>query len=155
MRTSEQSQHVVFILDEQRYALPLVVVERVVRVVEVTPLPGAPPIVLGVINVQGRVIPVVNIRKRFELPERETNLSDQLIIAHTAKRSVALMVDAVAGLREHLERDMVLAGVVLPTIKYVDGVAILEGGLVLIHDLDKFLSLEEEESLDDAMREKN
>lgn len=118
-------------------------------------MPEAPEIVLGVINLQGRVIPVVNIRKRFHLPERETNLSDQLIIAQTAKRTVALVVDAVAGLREHLERDVVPGESVLPTIKYVDGVARMDGGLVIIHDLDRFLSLEEEESLDNAIREKS
>ncbi|MBF8302857.1 MAG: cheW40H-4 [Candidatus Dadabacteria bacterium] len=59
------NQLVVLTLDEQRYALHLSAVERIVRVVEVTPLPKAPEIVLGVVNVQGQIIPVINIRKRF------------------------------------------------------------------------------------------
>ena len=58
-------QIVVFALDEPRYALPLSAVERVVRAVEITPLPKAPEIVLGVINMQGQVVPAVDIRKRF------------------------------------------------------------------------------------------
>src|SRR3712207_6774571 len=95
-------RYVVFTLDEHGYALPLSFVERIVRAVEVTPLPKAPEIVLGVINVQGRVIPVVNIRKRFRLPEREIELSDQFIIARTAKRTIALVVDAVGGVAETL-----------------------------------------------------
>ncbi len=144
--------HVVFTLDEQRYALPLSVVERVVHAVEVTPLPKAPEIVLGVVNVRGRVIPVVNVRKRFRLPEREIELSDQFIIARAAKRPVALVVDTVAGIHEHLEREVIKAEDVLPAMEYVDGVAKLEDGLVLVHDLDKFLSLEEEEALDDSLR---
>lgn len=61
---------VVFRLDERRYALPLSVVERVIRAVEVTPLPKAPPIVLGAIDVQGRVVPVLNVRRRFLMPDR-------------------------------------------------------------------------------------
>lgn len=80
------NQLVVFTLDEQRYALHLAAVERIVRVVEVTPLPKSPEIVLGVVNVQGRIIPVVNIRKRFRLPEREIALSNQLIIASRSRR---------------------------------------------------------------------
>jgi purine-binding chemotaxis protein CheW len=52
---------VVFTLDEQHYALHLVAVERAVRMVEIALLPKAPKIVLGVINVQGRIIPVVNL----------------------------------------------------------------------------------------------
>jgi hypothetical protein len=82
-----QRSIVVFNLDEQQYALHLAAVERIVRVAEITPVPKAPAIVLGVINVQGQVIPVINIRKRFRLPDREMSLSDHLIIARTAKRA--------------------------------------------------------------------
>jgi purine-binding chemotaxis protein CheW len=145
------SQHVVFALDDNRYALRLSAVERVVHAVEVTTLPRAPDIVLGVINFCGRVIPVFNIRKRFRLPDRELQLSDQIVIALTSKRAVALLVDSVHGVVEHAEQDVVPAAEVLPTMDYVDGVARLEGGLVLIHDLDTFLSIEEERALDDAV----
>lgn len=144
-------QHVGFTLDEHRYALPLSFVERIVRVVEVTPLPKAPEIVLGIVNVQGQVLPVVNVRKRICLPEREIDLSDQLIIAHTAKRAVALMVDAVA-IVECPDQEVFPADQILPAMEYFDGVAKLEDGLVLIHDLNKFLSLEEEEALDGALK---
>jgi purine-binding chemotaxis protein CheW len=80
-------QYVVFTLDEQRYALYLHAVVRVVRIVEITPLPQTPEVIRGVVNVQGQVIPVVDIRKRFQLPEREPELGDQLIIANTACRA--------------------------------------------------------------------
>ena len=75
---------VVFTLDDQRYGLPLSAVERVVPMVDITPLPKAPDIVLGVVDVQGRVIPVVNLRRRLRLPERDIALTDQLVIARTA-----------------------------------------------------------------------
>ena len=147
------SQLVVFTLDEQRYALRLHSVERIVRVVEITPLPKAPDIVLGVINVQGRVIPVVNIRKRFLLPERETNLSDQLIIANTSKRPIALLTEAVNEVIEESGERVITSEEILPGIKYIEGVVKFEDGMILIHDLDKFLSLEEEKVLDEAMKE--
>jgi purine-binding chemotaxis protein CheW len=146
------SQLVVFTLDEQRYALRLHSVERIVRVVEITPLPKAPDIVLGVINVQGRVIPVVNIRKRFLLPERETNLSDQLIIAKTSKRPVAILTDGVSRVIEESAERVVTSEEILSGMKYVEGVVKFEDGMILIHDLDKFLSIEEEKILDDAMK---
>jgi len=146
------NQLVVLTLDEQRYALHLSAVERIVRVVEVTPLPKAPEIVLGVVNVQGQITPVINIRKRFRLPEREMNLSDQLIIAHTSRRTVALVADAVSGVIERSEQEVIAAEKVLPGIEYVEGVVKLEDGMILIHDLNKFLSLEEEQALDNAMK---
>ena len=82
----------VFILDGNLYALHLPVVERVVQTVYVTPLPKAPDIVTGLVNVSGCVIPVINIRRRFRLPERNIDLNDQMIIARTKFGLVALVV---------------------------------------------------------------
>lgn len=146
------SQLVVFTLDEQRYALHLTAVERIVRVVEITPLPKAPEVVLGVVNVHGQIIPVVNIRKRFRLLEREIALSNQLIIANTSRRSVALLVDEVSGVFEISEQEIIKAEKILPDMDYVKGVIKLEDGMILIHDLNTFLSIEEAKALDDAMK---
>lgn len=143
---------VIFILNGQRYALYLSAVERVVRAVEVTPLPKAPDIVCGIVNVQGRVIPVFNLRRRFHLPEREIAPSDQLIIAHARRRPVALAADAVSGVLEYSERLAVSAEDILPGAEHLEGVVKLEEGLVLIHDLERFLSLDEEAALERALR---
>jgi len=142
---------VVFILDEQRYALRLSAVDRVAPMVHIAPLPKAPDIVLGIVNVQGRIIPVVNLRRRFRLPEREIALSDRLLVARTTRRPVALAADAVTGVLECPAQDVVAPDAILPGIGHVEGIAKLEGGLILIHNLDKFLSMEEEASLDRAM----
>ncbi len=147
----ESVQLVAFMLDEQRYGLRLSVVERVVRAVEVIFLPSAPDIVMGVINLAGQVVPVMNVRRRFRLPEKELSLDDRLIIAKTARRTVALLVDSASSLVEVSASDLIHASDILPRIDYIDGVATLEDGMILIHDLDKFLSLEEERALDAAM----
>lgn len=146
-----QSRIVVFILHDLRCGLPLAAVERVARAVEVSRLPRAPDIVLGVVNVQGRVIPVVNLRRRFRLPERDVALSDHLVVAHTTRRPVALVVDAVSGVLEYSAREAVAARDIVPGIEHVGGVVKLADGLLLIHDLDTFLSLEEETALDEAI----
>lgn len=142
---------VVFALGDQRYGLPLTTVERIVRAVAVTSLPQAPDIVLGIVNVQGRVIPVINLRRRFRLAEHEIALSDQMIIARTARRTVALLVDAVIGVFEYAEQETVAVQELLPELRYVESVVKLDDGLILIHNLDKFLSLEEEAVLHLAM----
>jgi purine-binding chemotaxis protein CheW len=142
---------IVFTLDEQRYALHLEAVERIVRLAEVTPLPKAPEIVLGVVNVQGRVLPVINIRRRFRLPEREEDLRDQLILARTSRRPVALVVDAVGGVVERTAKQATPAESIVSGTEYVEGVVKLADGLVLIHNLETFLSLEEETKLGKAL----
>ena len=144
-------QLVVFILDEQRYAVPLSTVERIVHLVEITPVPHTPEIVLGVINVQGRILPVVNIRRRFRLPARELHPSDHLLIARTSKRMMALVVDAISEVVTLSGHEMVTGEKILARLEYVAGVVKRPDGLLLIHDLDDFLSLEEEHALHDAI----
>ena len=142
---------VVFTLDGQRYAVPLSAVERIVRMVEITPVPHTPEIVLGVINAQGRIIPVVDIRKRLRLPAREPHPSDHLLIARTTRRGVALVVDAVSEVVTLSSQEVVLGETILAQLAYVTGVVKRPDGLILIHDFDRFLSLDEEQALHDAI----
>ena len=142
---------VTFLLDQQRYAVALAAVERAVRLVAITPLPGAPAVVAGVINAGGRVLPVIDLRVRLGLPTRPRRLSDQLLLVRLRQRAAALLVDAVteplALAADQLDQET--AG--LPGGPYTAGVATLPDGLVVIHDLDRFLSLEEEQTLAAAL----
>ena len=151
MNETKQTRLVTFTLDHQRYAVNLSAVERIVPAAEVTPLPQAPGIVLGVINVQGQILPVFNIRRRFGLPERDMDLNDKLIIANTPRRTVVLVVDSATGVIERAEHEVTAAENILPNLKHLEGAAPLEDEIVLIHDLDRFLSLEEERSLTEAI----
>lgn len=138
----------IFSLNELRMALPMPAVERILRAVYITPLPNAPEIVLGVINVQGRIIPVIDMHRRLGLPDREIALSDQMIIAHMDRRPVALVANSVMGFAEYPESKLTDVSNVLPEMEQVTGVVKLDDGLGYIHDLDRFLSLEEAASLD-------
>lgn len=142
---------VVFSVDTQRYALDLARVQRSVRAVAITPLPAAPAIVLGIVDFAGVVIPVINLRKRFDHPPRDVRLSDQLIVAMTGKRTVALLVDETQGVIEASPQSYAPAGDMLPRLELVAGALKLEDGLILIHDLDRLLSLDEEAAIDRAL----
>jgi len=144
---------VVWSLDQQRYALPFSVVERVVRVVAFTPLPDAPAIVCGMINLQGRLLAVIDMRARFGLPLRPLQLSDQLLIARMRKRDVALLVDGVQGLFRRTAEAPIPTDTVLPDGGSITGIAKFPDGMILIHDLDRCLSLEEEHALAHALSE--
>ena len=148
------TQLVVFRLDQQRYALPLAVVERVVRAVEVTPLPKAPAIVLGAIDVHGRVLPVLNVRQRFLLPDRQMCPADWFLLANTARHTVVLVVDESEGVVERPQADIVVSTQIVPGLDHFPGIVRLDDGLVLIHDLERFLSLDEARALDEAMDER-
>ena len=147
----ETLQLVIFTLDEQRYALHLPSVERAIHMIEIIPLPTAPEIVIGVVNFHGAVVPVLNIRKRFRLPEREPDLGDQLIIARTTRRTVALVVDSVNDVVAFPAEELVAPETILPQLEHLEGVVKLDDGMIFIHDLDAFLSLEEDQALEAAI----
>lgn len=150
---NDPEQFVVFRLDAQRYALALAAVDRIVRAVAVTALPKAPEIVMGLVNVAGRVLPVLNLRRRFGLPEREIDPASQFLIARTSRRTVVLVVDEAEEVTARMDSAVIDASQIVPGLGHVDGVVKLGDGLVLIHDLEKFLSLEEARTLDEAMKQ--
>ena len=142
---------VTFCLDRQTYALRLESVQRIIPAVEVTTLPEAPEAVLGVINLQGKIVPVLDVRTRFRLPQRQIDLGDQLVVANTETRTVAFIVDSVIGIVERPPHEITEANLILRGLKYLQGVARLEDEMVFIHDLDTFLSLDEENELERAI----
>jgi purine-binding chemotaxis protein CheW len=142
---------VLFTLDEPRYALSVSDVVRVVRAVEITPLPKAPDVVFGVINFHGEIIPVIDIRKRFHLPQRDMQLEDQFIIARTSQRMVAIVVDSVNGVYQLEHHQIVQAGESFPYTEYLSGITSIDHTIILVNDLEKFISIEEEQHLKEAI----
>lgn len=140
-----------FLLDGQPYAIRLDQVDRVTAAVAVTPLPAAPAIVLGVIDLHGDILPVMDIRQRFGLEGRRPALHDALIVARTATRRVVMLVDRVEGTISRATADLAPTSAILPGELYFDAVTRLPDGPVLIHDIDRFLSLDEERVLDAAL----
>lgn len=141
------NRYVMFHLDDQKFALRLFDVEKAVRAVEITPLPKAPEIVLGVVNMQGRVIPVINIRKRFSLPERNLDLTDQFIVMQTTERTLALVADAVSSVFTCPEQAVIPAENIFPGIEYVEAVVKHEDGIIHVLNPDQFLSFAEDKTL--------
>lgn len=146
-------QMVVFLVDDQRYALPVLSVDRVLPMVAVTPLPKLPAAALGVINVHGQVIPILDIRHRLGFPPKAYGLETHLLVARTTRRTVALPVDEVLGVREIQAEDVTSPEAVLPGINHVAGIVTLSDGLLFIHDLNTFFSLDEEQQVGSALGE--
>jgi len=145
------NKYVVFSLDDQKFALPLASVERVVQVVEISPLAKAPDYIMGIINFHGEIVPVVNVRLLFNLSKKEINLSDKLIIAKTAMRSVALLVDSMGDMIEKADKEIAKSEKILLETRHVKGILRLNSGVVLLHDLDKLLTNDEVKLLKEAL----
>jgi purine-binding chemotaxis protein CheW len=140
-----------FTLHGQRYALPAPAVRELVRAARLTPLPHAPDVVEGLLNLRGELLPVLDLRRRFRLPPRPLSPLDHLIVAQAGERRVALRVDRAEGLLALGPEDLDESPRALPGVGYVAGALKLPDGLVLVHDLPSFLSEAETLALDTAL----
>lgn len=142
------SDHVVFRLGGQRYAVAAGLVEEIVRVVAGARLPAPPPLVESVIDFHGRLVPVLDVRARFGLSPKAVELSDRLIVARAGARTVALRVDDVDEVASLISDSPESVAPVLP---HVAGLARTPEGIVVIHDLAAFLSAAEGDAVDAAL----
>lgn len=143
----------VFSLTSERFAIPAGTVQEIVRAVAIAALPGAPSVVEGVINFRGRIVPVVDPRHRFGMPEVPLHPDQIFIVATAGPRLVALWVDRATELTTIPLDAIDHAADVAPTAPYITGVARLPDGLLVIHDLERFLSLDETARLDLALQQ--
>lgn len=132
-------------------AVELGAVERVIRAVEVTPVPGLPDIVDGVVDLGGTIVPVVSLRRRFRLPDRPVAPSDQFVLVRLTTTEgdssicdrVFLSVDTVSGVMSLPAAEVRKAQTVVPGLEDISGIVRTAGGLILIHDVNRCLSLNE------------
>jgi purine-binding chemotaxis protein CheW len=148
-----QKQLLAFRLNDCFCALYLNQVLQVIQAVEATALPNAPATVIGVIDLHGQVVPLLNIRRRFEFVDHEIGIEDQFIIAQMKSRTVAIAVDEVMQIVERPAEEIVAAEKIVGNMDYLDGVTRLDDGLALIHDPDTFFSLDERRELESALAE--
>ena len=153
MVTPPLREVLLFLLEGHRYALPMEDVRELVRAVRLTPLPRAPAVVEGLLNLRGELLPVLDMRRRFRLPARPLSSSDHLVVARAGHRSVALRVDRAEGLLSLEEGQLDASPRELPGVGYVAGALKLTDGLVLLHDLRTFLSEAESLELEEALAE--
>lgn len=149
-------QYLIFTLDDQRYAMGLSGVEKVIRAVEMNTLPEGQDLILGLINMQGKIIPVINIRKHFYLPSREMDISDRIIISHASDLTVAFVVDTVEGVVEIPKERVNEAQKIFPRLEqYIESVGKLNEDTVLIYNVENLLSTQDVDKLKDVVEEFN
>jgi purine-binding chemotaxis protein CheW len=142
----------VFEIDGHRYAIDTDSVQEVVRAVAPTRLPSAPPVITGVINVRGEVMPLLDLRLRFGLARAPLRPHDVFLLVHTAARRLALRADRASELMRVSRANLVALRESVPRAEYAAGTVLLPDGLLLIVDLSTFLDDAELRTLDQALR---
>ena len=134
---------------EQTFALPLHCVVRVEQAVALTPLPGAPEHVLGLLNNHGQLLPVLDLRPSLHLPGGKLAFRDQLIICRNEKRSLVLVVDRVLGVSSyHLE---VKTSSLLKAALRIHSLVQLGPDLILLTTPERLLEVESVQELEELL----
>ncbi len=151
-KKNEEIQVIIFSINEVKYGISIDKIIEVIKMEPITPLPKTPEFIKGVINLRGKVIPVIDLRERFGLPSTEYTSDTRIIITLIEeKKEIGLIVDAVY---EVLTIDSSIIEPPLPMVgslksEYINGIAKLESNLVLIIDIEKILTSEEKVLLKD------
>ncbi len=143
-------QLVTFNVGEEEFGVEILAVREINRMMEITRVPHAPPFVEGVINLRGRVIPVVDLRKRFGLGAIERDKNTRIVVVELGDKVVGFLVDSVSEVlrvpEDLVEPPPPIVGGI--DREYLDGVVKLEDRLLILLDLKKLLGSDEREELE-------
>ena len=142
-------QLVVFGIGRELYGVGIESVHEIVRVPEITEVPDAPGFLEGVINLRGRIVPVVDLRKRLRLNGGDRTKTSRVLITENAGSHVGLLVDSVSEVLRIRPEDIEGPPEMISAvgIEYITGVAKVEENLIILIDLKKILSIEEMKKL--------
>ncbi len=138
-------QWVIFRLANESYGIDVMQVQEILRYTEIAPVPGAPPYVIGIINLRGNVVTVIDTRSRFGLPNAETTDQTRIVIIETESQVVGIFVDAVAEVVYLRQSEIETT----PNVgndessKFIQGVCHKNDELLILVDLEKLMSDEE------------
>lgn len=145
----EVLQWVTFKLEMETYGINVMHVQEVLRYTEIAPVPGAPSYVLGIINLRGNVVTVIDTRSRFGLKSAENTDNSRIVIIEAEKQVIGILVDSVAEVVYLRASEIDVAPNVGndESAKFIQGVSNRDGELLILVDLDKLLSDDEWDEL--------
>lgn len=138
-------QWVTFRLEEETYGINVMQVQEVLRYSEIAPVPGAPSYVLGIINLRGNVVTVIDTRSRFGLPSAEVTDNTRIVVIEAENQVVGILVDAVAEVVYLKQSEIETTPNVgnEESAKFIQGVCHKNDELLILVDLEKMLNDDE------------
>jgi purine-binding chemotaxis protein CheW len=144
-KVAEATEHLVtFFLSGEEYGVDVRMVQEIIRVTEVTQVPRAPDFIKGVINLRGRIIPVIDLKKKLGLGEVEILRQTRVVVIRVRDRLIGLLVDGASQVLKVPVSTIEAAPeeVVEIDANYIKGVAKLDKRLIILMDLQKILGME-------------
>ena len=137
-------QWVTYQLEDEFYGINVMQVQEVLRLIEIAPVPGAPSYVLGIINVRGNVVTVIDTRARFGLSTKEPDESSRIVIVEVSGHVIGMLVDSVAEVVYLRQSEIDTApNISEDSSRFIQGVCNREKYLLILVDVNKLLNDEE------------
>lgn len=148
----KELQVVGFRIGRETFGLPISMVREIIRVPDITAVPNAPHYIEGVINLRGRIIPVVDLRKRFGEKSFEPNKKNRVVVVELETRAIGLIVNSASEVLRISPSEIEEPNNVFHEgeLDYITGVGKLKGRLVMLLDLNRILQRGELKRLDEA-----
>ncbi|SDY83906.1 purine-binding chemotaxis protein CheW [Proteiniborus ethanoligenes] len=146
---SGETKYVVFKIDNEYYGIDINNVKSIERIQDFTRVPNAPPYVKGVINLRGEVVPVIDLRMRFELTPRELDSNSRIIIVFVNEIQIGLLVDSSSEVIEINGEDVDSPPIVKENISedFINGIGKQNGNLIILIDIEKVIGHKEIEQV--------
>lgn len=147
MDVKEEEKYLMFVLDNEYYGIPILKVNEIIGLMEVTPIPRTPSFMKGVINLRGKIIPVMDLRLKFEMPERAYDEQTCIIIVEIPiqghKNFIGIVVDKVAEVVNVYQADVELPpqyGQESENNGFLTGIGKVKGKVVMLLDIEAIIN---------------
>lgn len=147
--SNDEIQLVIFKLGREEYGVSILQVQEIKRITDITRVPHTPDYIKGVINLRGSVLPVIDLKKRLNLPQQVSTEDTRIIIVKVDELSIGMVVDAVSEVltisQQNVDSPEVVAGSV--AANYLSGVGKLEDRLLILLNLEAIIGVGQEANL--------
>jgi len=142
-----------FKVGDEEYAIDIMKIDNVSEMLKIMKLPGLPSFIMGVANLRGEVIPILDMRKKFALESKADHSTDRIIVVYLGEKKVGVLVDEVREVLtlqdDQLEEPPSTGGAV--GARFISAIAKLEDRMLMILDIDKILTEKEKVRLDEVV----
>ncbi|MEH6357287.1 MAG: chemotaxis protein CheW [Marinobacter sp.] len=141
-KDDEVLQYVTFRLDDETYGINVMQIQEVLRYSEIAPVPGSPDYVLGIINLRGNVVTVIDTRRRFGLNDADITDASRIVVMESADQVMGILVDSVAEVVYLKSSEIETAPNVgsEESARFIQGVCNKNGELIILVEFDKMLT---------------
>jgi purine-binding chemotaxis protein CheW len=148
------NQYVTFSIDDEEFGIEIVKVQEIIGYTKPTHMPNAPDFISGVINLRGIIIPIIDLRKKFKLPDKEYNKYTVIVVLEIATKVIGIIVDSVSDVLTINENDIQS----VPEFNkfqtdYLKGMGKVKDKLIILLDIDKILTYDEYKKIDNITKD--